>query len=133
MPVAVQLEVDQRGGGVFDRGKALVESAGGEQPAQQRLGNRLAGLVMAGVFAQILRRRHPVLEDLRRELDEIAAHRGAGLRGIAHPAQQRVQPVTEFVKQGLGVVEAQQGRLALLGSKLLLLTTIGATAPSRFC
>ena len=54
-----------------------------------------------------------MLEDLRRELDEIAAHRGAGLRGIAHPAQQRVQPVAEFVKQGLGVVEAEQSRLAL--------------------
>ena len=57
-----------------------------------------------------------MLEDLRRELDEVAAHGGAGLRGIAHAAQQPMQPVAEFVEQRLGVVEAQQGRLALARS-----------------
>ena len=40
----MQVEIDQRRGGVFDRRKALVEGARREQPLQQRLRHRLAGL-----------------------------------------------------------------------------------------
>ena len=108
----MQVEVQQRAGRVFDRGKTLVEIARGEQPFEQRLGQRLAGAVVPGVAAQVFRHVEPVLEDLRRELDKVAAHRRARLRRIAHPRQQPVQPVAEFVEQRARVVEAEQRRLA---------------------
>lgn len=53
-----------------------------------------------------------MLENLRRKLDEIASNGRPGLRRIAHPRQQAVQTVAEFVKQRAGVVEGQQRRLA---------------------
>ncbi len=110
---AVQVEIHYRAGGVFDRRKPLVEITRGEQPLQQRLGQRLAGAVMPGVAPQRFRHRQPVLEDLRGKFDKVAAHRGARLRWIAHPRQQPVQPVAELVEEGPRVVEAQQGRVAL--------------------
>src|SRR5712691_7188838 len=68
---------------------------------------------MPGVSAQRFRYRQPVLEDLRGELDKVAAHRGARLREIAHPGQEPVQPMAELVEERLRIVEAQQRRVAL--------------------
>ncbi len=50
----VQVEIDDGRRRVFHRGEALVEGAGGQQPAQQVLGHRLAGAVVAGVRPQHL-------------------------------------------------------------------------------
>ena len=53
-----------------------------------------------------------MLVELRRQLDEIARHRGAGEQRIGHVRQQAVQRVAEFVEQRARVVERQQRRLA---------------------
>ena len=108
----MEVEVDQRAGGVFDRGEALVEGARRQQPVEQRLRHRLAGAGVARVFLQDLRHLQPVLVELRRQLDEIARHRGAGEQRIGDVRQQAVQRVAELVEQRAGVVERQQRRLA---------------------
>src|SRR5438045_7237091 len=54
-----------------------------------------------------------MLEHLGGEFDEIAPHRGAGLRWVADLAEQTVQPMAEFVEQGARVIEAQERRIAL--------------------
>ncbi len=108
----MQFEIEEGGGQVFDGGKALPELARGAEPAQEVLRHRRAGPIVPRMPPQILRRRQPMLEDLRRKLDEIAPDRGARLRAVAHPAQEPVQSVAEFVEQRAGVVEAQQSRLA---------------------
>src|SRR5204863_5010616 len=101
-----QVEIQERAGRVFDRREALVEIARGKQPLQERLGQSLAGAAVPGVAAQRLGNRQPMLEDLRGELDKVAAHRGARLRGIAHPREESVQPMAKFVEERLRVVEA---------------------------
>jgi hypothetical protein len=108
----VEFEVEQRRARVLDGREALVEGSRSKQPLQQQLEDRLSGPVVTRIVAQRLWRRHPVLEDLRRELDKILTHRGAGLRAIARPAQKPMQPMPELVEQSLRVVEAQQSRLA---------------------
>ncbi len=70
----VQVEIEQRAGGVFDRGESLVEVARRQQPFEQPLGERLAGNGVPGIAAQVLRHFEPMLEYLRRELDKVAAH-----------------------------------------------------------
>ena len=107
----VDIEIDQRAGGVFYRGEALVEGARRQQAVEQRLRHRLARARVAGVFLQDLRHLQPVLVELRRQFDEIARHRRAGKQRIGHVRQQPVQGVTEFVEQRAGVVERQQRRL----------------------
>ena len=108
----MNVEIDQRAGGVFDRGKALVEGAAGEQAIEQRLRHRLAGLAVPGVGFQDLRHLQPVLVKLRGQFDEVAGHRGAGEQRIGHVGQQAVQRMAEFVEQRARVVEGEQRRLA---------------------
>ena len=47
----VEVEIDQRRGHVFHRREALVEGARGDQPPQQVLGDRRAGVGMHGEAA----------------------------------------------------------------------------------
>ncbi len=108
---AMELEIDERRRGVFHRGEALVEVARREQTAKQILRHRFAAAVVDRVPPQGLRRRHPMLEELGRELDEVLAYRRAGLPGIAHAAQEAMEAVAEFVKERARLVESQQRRL----------------------
>ena len=80
---------------------------------QQIVRQRLAGLVVPGELPQHLRLLLPVLVKLRRQLDEIGEHAGAGQRGIGHVRQHAVQAVAEFVEQRARVVRRQQRGLAL--------------------
>src|SRR6516225_1888284 len=104
---AVKVQVEQRGARKLHGREALIKGARRKQPVQQLLRHRRSTLVVAGVAAQCLRRRHPMLENLRWELDKIPADGSTGLRAVADPAQQTVQSVTEFVKQGHCVIETQ--------------------------
>src|SRR3984885_6842101 len=69
--IEMQLQVDQRGGGIFDGRPALIESARGEKLVDQRLGHRLAGFIVERKAAQHLRLQDPMLKDLGGKLDEI--------------------------------------------------------------
>ena len=127
----MQRHVDQRARGVLDRLEALVEAARLPRRSIRSSGIGSPVLDMARVPLQHLRLEQPVLEELRRQLDEVAQHLRARQPLVGHLRQQAVQAVTELVEQRAHVVERQQRRLA--GgplAKLLLLTTIGRTSPS---
>src|SRR5262249_1921328 len=109
----MQIEVEHRACRVFDGREALVERTRGEELLQKLVGKGIAGAVMPGIAAQRLRHFEPMLEDLRRKLDKVAPHRGAGLRWIAHMRQEAVQPVAEFVEQRMRIVKAEKRRIAL--------------------
>ena len=78
----------------------------------QLVGDALAGRVMQRVPLQHLGLERPVLEDLRRQLDEVAQHLGAGQPLVGDLRQQPVQAVAELVEQRAHVVGRQQRRLA---------------------
>ena len=107
----MQVEVDERAGGVFDRREALIEGARREQPVEQCFRHRLAGAEMARVPLQDLRHLQPVLVELRGQFDEVARHRGAGEQRIRHVGQHPVQSVAELVEQRARVIEGEQRRL----------------------
>ena len=107
--IEMQLQVDQRGGGVFDRRPALIEPARGEKLVDKRLRHRLAGLVVQREAAQHLRLLNPVLEKLRGKLDEVAGDMRAGNARIGHVRQHAVQRVAEFMEERARVVDAQAG------------------------
>ncbi len=104
--------VDQRRGGEFDRGEAGAKSARRQHLVEQRLRHRLAGLHMQRMLFQHRRHRQPMLVELRRQFDEIAADRSAGDRRPGDVGQHAMQRMAEFVEQGLCLVDRQQGRLA---------------------
>ncbi len=108
----MEIHVHKRRAQEFDRRKALVEIARCDQLVQQRLGHGLASLGMNGEAFQHCRLLQPMLEDLRRKLDKILRHIGAGKPREAHLRQHAVQRVAEFVEQRLGFVEAQKRGLA---------------------
>ena len=108
----VHIEVDERAGEELHGREALVEVARRHQAIEQRLGDRLAGLVMDGEPRQDRRLSEPVLVDLRRQLHEIGRHGGAGDTREGDIRQQAVQRVAELVEQGLRVVVGQKCRLA---------------------
>ncbi len=56
---------------------------------------------------------HPVLVQLRRQLNEISQHIGSGQTLVSNIGQHAVKAVTELMEQGSGVIVAQQSRLAL--------------------
>ena len=109
----VKVEIDQRRGGVFDRGEALVEGARGEHLLQHRFRHGLAGLGMDGEPAQHLGLLEPVLVELRGQLYEIGGDAGAGEQRIGDVRQQAVEGMAELMEEGAGVVEGEQRRLAL--------------------
>ena len=104
----MQIEIDQRRGDVFQRLAAAVEVLRRHQLLHQRLGDRLAGLVVAGELAQHLRLLEPVLVELRRQFDPVGQHAGAGHGRIGDVGEQAVQPVAHLVEQRAGVLERQQ-------------------------
>jgi hypothetical protein len=73
--------------------------------------------VVAGVVGENLRVAQPHLVDLRRVLDEVAGHRGAGEHRILHVGEQAVQRVPELVEQGAHVVDREQRRLPVGGAR----------------
>ncbi len=80
----VIVEIDEGRGEEFHGREALVEIPRGGQLLQQGLRNRLARLGMHREAFQRLGHLQPVLEDLRRQFDEILRHIGAGEPRIAH-------------------------------------------------
>ena len=62
-----------------------------------------------------LRLLEPVLEDLRRQLDEVAQHAGARQALVGDVREQAVQAVAELVEERARVVEAEQRRRARCG------------------
>jgi hypothetical protein len=92
--------------------EALVEPPRLSQPLDQRLGHRRAGDRVTRMLAQHLRIERPVLEELRRQLDEVAQHARARQPLVGDLRQEPVQPVAEFVEQRAHVVGRQQRRLA---------------------
>ena len=53
-----------------------------------------------------------MLEQLRRQFDEIDSDIGAGNHRVSHRRKQAVQRMAEFMEQRARILEAQQGRLA---------------------
>ena len=49
----VNVEIDQRAGGVFDGGEALIEGARRQHAVEQRLRHRLAGRAWRAYFSRI--------------------------------------------------------------------------------
>src|SRR4029077_18517821 len=76
--IEMELQVDQRGGCVFDGCPALIESARGEKLFDQRLWHRLAGFIVERKAAQHLWLQDPMLKDLGGKFNEIAGDMGAG-------------------------------------------------------
>ena len=108
----VELHVDERAGQELDGREALVERRGALDLGHQLARHRLPGLDVEGEAVEHFRRRQPVLEQLRRELDVVARHAGAGERRVGHARRQPVESVAELVEEGLGVGPADQDRLA---------------------
>ena len=54
-----------------------------------------------------------MLEELRRQFDEIRRHAGSRKQRIGDVRQQAMEGVAEFMEQGARIVEAQERRLAL--------------------
>jgi len=86
----VEIKIDDGGGDIFDRRKALAEIPRRDQPSQQILRDRLAGLVVLGKAPQHIGLLEPMLVKLRRQLDEIGGDVGAGNARIGHRRQQSV-------------------------------------------
>ena len=132
--IEMQLQVDQRRGGVFDGRPALIEPARFEELVDERIGHRLAGFIVEREAAQHLRLQDPMLEDLRGELDEIAGDMGSGNARIDDVGQHAVQPWPNSWKS----VRASSTLKRLASpspplAKFITLTTIGNCGPSSFC
>ena len=72
-PGCVQRHVDEHARRVLDGLEALVPALGGAE-LRERVGDRLAGAPVPCVPAQHRGLERPMLEDLRRQLDEVAQH-----------------------------------------------------------
>ena len=130
----MQLQVDQRGGCVFDSRPALIEPARLEKLVDQRLGHRLAGFIVEREAAQHLRLQDPMLKNLGGKLDEIASDMGAGNARIDDVRQHAVQAWPNSWKS----VRASSTLKRLASpspplAKFITLTTIGNCGPSSFC
>ena len=87
---------------------ALADGLGGSHLFDERVGQRLVGLVVSRKPVEQLSREHPLLVDLRRQLDEVS--RRVAKRGIRHVLQQGMQRVPELVKQRPDVVHGHEDR-----------------------
>ena len=105
--------VQARGAQVLGRGETLVELLGRQHLVQQRARHRLAGLVVLRVVRQHARPVRPHLVDLRRVLDEVARHLGAGHARVLHVGEHAVQRMPELVEQRRHLVPGQQRGLAV--------------------
>ncbi len=104
----VQLHVENGARQKFDRGKTLVEGGRGLDLVHQRLRHRLAGFIMQRKAIEDFRREQPFLVHLAWIFDEIARH--PGQCGIIDILQQKMDAMAEFVKQRIGIIEADQRR-----------------------
>ena len=132
----MQIEIDKRGGGEFDRRETLVELPRRQEPsASSASGIGAPVSIMAREAAQDFRPLQPMLVELRGKLDEIARDIGSREQGIGHVGQHAVQGVAEFVEQRARVIEAQQAGFARRAglAKFITLTMIGWTSPSSLC
>ena len=111
--IEMQLQVDQRRGCVFDRRPALIEPARFEELVDDRVGHRLAGLIVEREASQHFWLQDPMLEDLGGKLDEVAGDMGAGDTRIDDVRQHAVQAMAEFMKERTRVVDAQKTCLAI--------------------
>ncbi len=109
----MQRHVEQCACGVLDRLESLIEVLRLQQSLDQTIRNRLAGLNMKRVLPEHLGLQRPMLEQLRRQFDEVAQHACSRKPLVRDLRQQPVQAVTEFVKQRAHVVHRQQGRRTL--------------------
>ena len=90
----------------------LAELVGGLHPLHQLGRDRLAGLVVLGERLQRLGRPDPLLEHLRRRLDEVPLGRDARDAGPPRVAAEHVvQQVAELVEERLDVGVLHQRRL----------------------
>ena len=78
----MEIEIDDRRGQIFHGGEALIEIARGDEPLQQLLRHRRAGLIMPRETPQNVRLFEPMLVELRGQFDEIGGDVGAGNPGI---------------------------------------------------
>ncbi len=90
------LYVHERGREILRRHESLVERRGILDPRDQRIGDRLAGLVMDEVVVDDLIGEQPALQQLRLELG-VVAH-SAVERRIGDRRGQRVQRMPELVE-----------------------------------
>ena len=111
----MEIEIDDRRGQILDGGEALIEIARGNEPLQQLLRHRRAGLIMPRETPQNVRLFEPMLVELRRQFDEVGGDVGAGNPRIGNRREEAVQRMTELVEQSARVVEAEQRRLAVGG------------------
>src|ERR1700722_6627026 len=109
----MQLQVDQRGGRIFDGRPALIEPARVEKLIDQRLRHRLTSFIVERKAAQHLWLQDPMLKDLGGKLDKVASDMGAGNARIDDVRQHAVQSVAEFMKERTRVVDAQKTGLAV--------------------
>ena len=103
--------VHQRRGRIAHRLVALVEAPRSMQLGHQRVGYRLSRQVVPRMALQHFRFFQPVLEQLRRQLDEVAQHVRARHALVSDVGQQAVQTVAEFVEQRACIIKTQQRRL----------------------
>ena len=104
----MEIEIDERGGRVFDRRETLVELARGEQSLQQGVRHGFLRHVMAGEAAQDRRFFEPMFIELRGKLDEVTGDVRARYSRIGDVRQESMQGMAEFMEQGMRVVIAQQ-------------------------
>ena len=104
----MQLHIDNGAGQIFNRRKALIEGAGGLDLVDQGLGHRRTGLIVQGKTVQHFRGQEPVFVHLARHFDKVARHPCEV--GIIDILQEVVDAVPKFVEQGVGIIEADQGR-----------------------
>ena len=67
----MKFHIENRCGEILDGCESLIESFRTVDLVNQRLRNRLTGLIMNGVVRKDARLQCPVLVELRRELDEV--------------------------------------------------------------
>ncbi len=89
-----------------------LEMARGNELVEQRLGQRLARLVVAGEQVDGLFFPAPVLHELAGQFHRVPFHAvDPGDVRIVHPGEHVVQAVAELVEQGDHLVMGEQGRL----------------------
>jgi hypothetical protein len=117
-PVAaaqVQLQVELPVGELGHEVDAGLEVVGGDEAIKERLGQRLAGLVVPGDEVEARALPAPVLHDLRGQLDEVPGDVRAGEAAHLDVAREVVEQVAELMGDGLDLAVGEQRRAAVWG------------------